>query len=72
MGLLWTSAIAPRALWPSRSKSARRPSPTSTTAAVTGPRVEGARPSETARSGNSLGETTAAEAEIASHFAGTG
>ena len=72
MGLLRTRAIAPRADEPRRSKSARRPSPTSTIAAVTGPGVDGARPSETARSGTSDGETSAAEIEIASHVAGTG
>jgi hypothetical protein len=72
MGLLCTRAIAPRADAPSRSKSARRPSPTSTTEAVTGPGVDGASPRDTARSAVWLGETTAAEIETASHCAGTG
>ncbi len=72
IGLECTSAMAPFAVAPSRSKSARRPSPTSTMAAVTGPVVEGARPRETTRSGNSPGETTEAVAEIPSQLAGIG
>ena len=72
MGFERTRTIAPFADAPSRSKSAFAPMPASTTGAVNGPDVEGARPNETTESGNATGATTEAEAETGSHFSSTG
>ena len=63
-----TRTIAPFAAAPSRSKSAFVPMPASTSGAVIGPGVDGARPNETTESGNATGATSEADAETGSHF----